>query len=198
MNNNRRKFIQKTGIIAASTVFAPKIVLSSNRLQKKKLGVALVGLGYYSTQLLAPAMELTKNCELRGIVTGSPDKIPVWQEKYQIKDSNIYNYENFDAIANNPDIDVVYVVLPPSMHAEYSIRAAKAGKHVWCEKPMAPSVAECQAMIKACKDNKVKLAIGYRCQHDPNIQAYMKIGRERRFGKVKMITSAAGYFDART
>ena len=147
MNNNRRKFIQKTGIIAASTVFAPKIVLSSNRLQKKKLGVALVGLGYYSTKLLAPAMELTKNCELRGIVTGSPDKIPVWQEKYQIKDSNIYNYENFDAIANNPDIDVVYVVLPPSMHAEYSIRAAKAGKHVWCEKPMAPSVAECQAMI---------------------------------------------------
>ena len=102
MNNNRRKFIQKTGIIAASTVFAPKIVLSSNRLQKKKLGVALVGLGYYSTQLLAPAMELTKNCELRGIVTGSPDKIPVWQEKYQIKDSNIYNYENFDAIANTP------------------------------------------------------------------------------------------------
>ena len=198
MNNNRRKFIQKTGIIAASTAFAPNIVLPSSRSQKKKLGVALVGLGYYSSKLLAPAMELTKNCELRGIVTGSPEKIPVWQEKYQIKDSNIYNYENFDAIANNPDIDVVYVVLPPSMHADYTIRAAKAGKHVWCEKPMAPSVAECEAMIKACKDNKVKLAIGYRCQHDPNIQAYMKVGRERRFGQVKMITSAAGYFDVRT
>ena len=198
MNNNRRKFIQKTGIIAASTAFAPNIMLSSSRPQKKKLGVALVGLGYYSSKLLAPAMELTKNCELRGIVTGSPEKIPVWQEKYQIKDSNIYNYENFDAIANNPDIDVVYVVLPPSMHADYTIRAAKAGKHVWCEKPMAPSAAKCEAMINACKDNKVKLAIGYRCQHDPNIQAYMKVGRERRFGQVKMITSAAGYFDGRT
>ena len=83
MKNNRRKFIQKMGIITASAAFTPKIVLSSSRTNKKKLGVALVGLGYYSTKLLAPAMELTKNCELRGIVTGSPKKIPVWQEKYQ-------------------------------------------------------------------------------------------------------------------
>jgi len=90
------------------------------------------------------------------------------------------------------------VVLPPSMHAEYTIRAANAGKHVWCEKPMAPSVAECEAMIKACRDNKVKLTIGYRCQHDPNIQAYMKVGKEKPFGQVRMITSAAGYFDGRT
>ena len=81
---------------------------------------------------------------------------------------------------------------------EYTIRAANAGKHVWCEKPMAPSVAQCEAMIKACKDNKVKLAIGYRCQHDPNIQAYMKVGKEKPFGQIKMITSAAGYFDGRT
>lgn len=142
---------------------------------------------------------MTQHCELRGIVTGSPEKIPVWKEKYGIADKNIYNYENFDQIANNSDIDVVYVVLPPSLHAEYTIRAAKAGKHVWCEKPMAPpTVAACQSMIKACNDNKVKLAIGYRCQHDPNIQAYMNVAKEGIFGKVKMITSAAGYFDGRT
>jgi len=84
------------------------------------------------------------------------------------------------------------------MHAEYTIRAAKAGKHVWCEKPMAPSVADCEAMIKACKDNNVKLSIGYRCQHDPNIQAYMKVAKDQTFGKVRMITSAAGYFDGRS
>lgn len=169
---------------------------SSN--QNRKLGIALVGLGYYSTDLLAPALQLTQHCELRGIVTGSPEKIPVWKEKYGIADKNIYNYENFDQIANNSDIDVVYVVLPPSLHAEYTIRAAKAGKHVWCEKPMAPTVAACQSMIKASNDNKVKLAIGYRCQHDPNIQAYMNVAKEGIFGKVKMITSAAGYFDGRT
>ena len=198
MEKQRRTFIQKMGILAATTSIAPQIVLSSNRPQKAKLGIALVGLGYYSTDLLAPALQLTKHCELRGIVTGSPEKIPVWQEKYGIKEKNVYNYSNFDKIANNPDIDVVYVVLPPSMHAEYTIRAAKAGKHVWCEKPMAPSVADCEAMIKACADNKVKLAIGYRCQHDPNIQAYMNVAKEKPFGKVKMITSAAGYFDGRS
>ncbi len=197
MEQQRRIFIQKAGILAASATFVPNILLSSNK-PEKKLGVALVGLGYYSTDLLAPALQLTKNCELRGIVTGSPEKIPQWQEKYGIKDKNIYNYKNYDQIANNSDIDVIYVVLPPSMHAEYTIRAANAGKHVWCEKPMAPSVADCEAMIKACSDNKVKLAIGYRCQHDPNIQAYMKVGKERPFGKVKMVVSAAGYFDGRT
>ena len=198
MNNQRRKFIKKSGIVAASSVFAPNILLSTKNPKKEKLGVALVGLGYYSTYLLAPALQLTKNCELMGIVTGSPEKIPIWQKKYNIKDKNIYNYQNYNEIANNSEIDVIYVVLPPSMHAEYTIRAANAGKHVWCEKPMAPSVVQCEAMIKACRDNKVKLAIGYRCQHDPNIQAYMKVGKEKPFGQIKMITSAAGYFDGRT
>ncbi len=198
MEKQRRIFIRQAGILVAATALAPNVVWATTKPRKEKLGVALVGLGYYSTDLLAPALQLTKNCELKGIVTGSPEKIPVWKEKYGIEDKNVYNYENFDRIANNDDIDVIYVVLPPSMHAEYTVRAAKAGKHVWCEKPMAPSVADCEAMIKACKDNKVKLAIGYRCQHDPNIQAYMKVGKERPFGKVKMITSAAGYFDGRT
>ncbi|NHF59191.1 Gfo/Idh/MocA family oxidoreductase [Flavobacteriaceae bacterium TP-CH-4] len=198
MGTQRRKFMIRTGMLAATAAIAPGILLSSKRHLNKKLGVALVGLGYYSTDVLAPALQLTQNCELRGIVTGSPDKIPVWQQKYGIKDGNVYDYQNFGTIANNPDIDVVYVVLPPSMHAEYTIRAARAGKHVWCEKPMAPSVADCEAMIKECANNKVKLAIGYRCQHDPNIQAYMKVAREKPFGPVKMIASAAGYFDGRS
>lgn len=198
MEKQRRNFIKQAGIIAASTAFVPNVLFCANRPQKAKLGIALVGLGYYSTDLLAPALQLTKHCELKGIVTGSPEKIPAWKEKYGITDQNIYNYQNFDKIADNPDIDVVYVVLPPSMHAEYTIRAARAGKHVWCEKPMAPSVTECEVMIKACNDNKVKLSIGYRCQHDPNIQAYMKVAKEQPFGKVRMVTSAAGYFDGRT
>ncbi|WP_209400623.1 Gfo/Idh/MocA family protein [Pseudozobellia sp. WGM2] len=196
--NKRRAFLQKTGIIAASTAFAPNALWAATNAQKDKLGVALVGLGYYSTDLLAPALQLTKNCELKAIVTGSPEKIPVWQEKYNIADKNVYSYDTFDDIAKNDEIDVIYIVLPPSMHAEYVIKAANLGKHVWCEKPMAPSVAECEAMIKACNDNKVKLAIGYRCQHDPNIQAYMKAAKDKTFGKVDMVTSAAGYFDGRT
>ena len=198
MNTERRTFLKKAVVVASSAAFSPHVLLGATRKQKDKLGVALVGLGYYSTDLLAPALQETTKCELTGIVTGSPEKIPQWQQDYGIKDQNIYNYQNYHQIADNPDIDVIYVVLPPSMHAEYTIRGANAGKHMWCEKPMAPSVRECEDMIKACKDNNVTLAIGYRCQHDPNIQAYMKVGKEQPFGKVKMITSAAGYFDGRT
>ena len=198
MTTTRRDFIKKATALGTVAAFSPNCFLAATQPPKEKLGIALVGLGYYSNDLLAPALQLTGNCELRGIVTGSPSKIPLWQQKYGIKDKNVYSYDNFDQIANNPDIDVIYVVLPPSMHREYVVRAAKAGKQVFCEKPMAPSVADCEAMIKACKDNKVNLAIGYRCQHDPNIQAYMKVGKEQPFGKVKMITSAAGYFDSRT
>ncbi len=199
MKIERRNFIKKAGLaVASSTVFSPHVLLSATRPKKEKLGVALVGLGYYNTDILAPALQKTKYCELKGIVTGTPSKIPIWQEKYGIPDKHVYNYQTYEKMADDPDIDVIYVVLPPSMHAEYSIRAANIGKHVWCEKPMAPSVKECEDMISAAKRNKVKLSIGYRCQHDPNIQAYMKVGREQPFGKVKMISSAAGYFDGRT
>lgn len=194
----RRDFLSSTAITGAATLLSANSLLSATLKPKDKLGIALVGLGYYSTDLLAPALQLTEKAYLAGIVTGTPSKAETWKKKYNIPDKNIYNYQNFDQIANNPDIDVVYVVLPPSMHREYVVRAAKAGKHVFCEKPMAPSVADCEAMIKACKDNKVKLAIGYRCQHDPNIQAYMQVAKEQKFGKVKMVTSAAGYFDGRT
>jgi glucose-fructose oxidoreductase len=198
MQMERRDFISTLTLAGAATLFSGNPLLASLAPKKDKLGIALVGLGYYSTDLLAPALQLTEKCYLAGIVTGTPSKAEVWKAKYNIPDKNIYNYQNFDQIANNPDIDVVYVVLPPSMHREFVVRAAKAGKHVFCEKPMAPSVADCIAMIEACKKNKVKLAIGYRCQHDPNIQAYMRVGKEKKFGKVKMVTSAAGYVDGRT
>ncbi len=197
--SSRRSFIKSSSLIfAGANLYSPASLFAATTAKKEKLGVALVGLGYYSTDLLAPALQLTKHCELKGIVSGSSEKIIAWQKKYNLKPANCYSYDNFDSIANNPEIDIVYVVLPPSMHREYVVRAAKAGKQVWCEKPMAPSVADCNAMIKACSDNKVKLAIGYRCQHDPNIQAYQAITKEKKYGKVRMINSAAGYFDGRS
>ncbi len=194
---DRRNALKSIIVGGAASIFSPNTLLASTTTKKEKLGIALVGLGYYSTDVLAPALQMTEKCYLAGIVTGSPEKAEKWKQKYNIPDKNIYDYKNFDSIANNPDIDVVYVVLPPSMHKEYTIRAAKAGKHVFCEKPMAPSVNDCMAMIKVCKDNKVNLAIGYRCQHDPNTQEYMRITREKLYGKVRMIACGAGYFDGR-
>ncbi len=195
----RRNFIKTAGFAVSGLSMAPgilpNILLPRN---KEKLGVALVGLGYYSTDILAPALQLTQHCMLSGIVTGTPSKAETWKAKYRLPDKNIYDYTGFDQIANNPDIDVIYIVLPPSMHEEYVIRAAKAGKQVWCEKPMAVTASECQAMIDACQKNKVSLSIGYRMHHEPNTQDIIQYTRNLPYGKIKDAYAEAGYRDGRT
>jgi glucose-fructose oxidoreductase len=195
----RRDTLKTIGLAGGLGLISPMSLLAGiPSPRNKKLGVALVGLGYYSTDLLAPALQQTKHCYLAGIVTGTPAKAESWKAKYNIPDKNIYNYDNFDSIKDNPDIDVVYVVLPPSMHREYVERAAKAKKQVWCEKPMAVTVEDCQSMIDACKANGVGLSIGYRLQHEPNTQAFRKIIREGTLGKVLGLDCAAGYREGRT
>lgn len=197
--NNRRNFIKTTGAAALGALAIPSGFANIIVPKKKdKLGVALVGLGYYSTSVLSPALQLTQHCELKGIVTGTPKKIPAWKEKYGIEDRNIYNYENMHTIADNPDIDVVYIVLPPALHAQYAIVGANAGKHVWCEKPMEISVEKCQSMIDACNSNRVKLSIGYRLQHEPNTQTIMRFAKEKPYGKIIQVEAEAGYFDGRS
>ena len=160
---------------------------------KDKLGIALVGLGSYSTYQLAPALQETKNCYLAGIVTGTPAKEKTWAGKYNIPQKNIYNYQNFDNIASNPDIDIVYVVLPVSMHKEYTIRAAQAGKQVISEKPMAISVKDCEEMIAACKKAGKKLSIGYRLHFEPYNMEMMRLGQQKIYGKLLQIDCANGF-----
>lgn len=194
----RRVFIKKTGIVTSAIMAQPILscVNSSASIASKiskKLGVALVGLGYYSTDQLAPALQLTKYCELKGLVTGSPKKIPIWQKKYAIPDRNVYNYDNMHLIANNDEIDVIYIVVPTGLHMKYAIKAAETGKHVWCEKPMALDVPQCQAIIDACSKNKVRLSIGYRVQHDPNMQEVISLTKEKKFGAVQAMYAGAGY-----
>ncbi|GAB5408386.1 MAG: Gfo/Idh/MocA family oxidoreductase [Balneolaceae bacterium] len=178
------------GTPAIASVGFPNILIPK---KKEKLGVALVGLGSYSRGQLAPALRLTNHCELKGIVTGTPSKIPVWQERYNISDSCVYNYETMQEMANNPEIDIVYIVLPTGLHAKYSIIGAEAGKHVWCEKPMAKTLIECQAIIKAAHQNKVQLTIGYRMQHEPNTQTIIDYTKSKKFGPIKEVNTGAGY-----
>lgn len=188
---DRRHFIQKLALQSGALLLSHKIL--SQHQADKKLGIALVGLGNYSTHQLAPALLQTQNCKLAGIVTGTPEKAEKWSNEYNIPKQNIYNYQNFDSIKNNPDIDIVYVVLPNSMHAEYTIRAAQAGKHVICEKPMAMNVRECQAMIKACADAQVQLSIGYRLYFEPHHLEMRRLGTKHIYGQVKMIESSLGF-----
>lgn len=182
------------GIAASTLLGGTSLACGQNtKALDKKLGIALVGLGSYSTYQLAPSLQDTEHCYLAGIVTGTREKEKIWQEKYGIPEENTYNYENFDNIANNETIDIVYVVLPNSMHADFSIRAAKAGKHVICEKPMAINVAECEAIIDACDKAGVKLSVGYRMQSDPYTKEVKKYVKEKTFGNVHFVSSDAGY-----
>ncbi|MGF7216266.1 putative dehydrogenase [Spirosoma lacussanchae] len=158
----------------------------------RKLGIALVGLGKYSEGELAPALQETEYCRLAGIVSGTPEKIDKWKRKYDIPDQNAYTYKTFDQIADNPEIDIVYVVLPNALHAEYVIRAAQAGKHVICEKPMATTAEDCQKMIDACKKAGKKLSIGYRLHFEPHNLEMMRLGQKETYGKVNRIMAENG------
>ena len=113
--------------------------------------------------------------------------------QYGVPESSIYSYEQMDAMRDNKTIDAVYVALPNSMHAEYTIRSAKAGKHVLCEKPMSTSVADAEAMIAACKAANVKLMIAYRLHYEPTTLRAIKLIRDGALGKVQSINSVNGF-----
>jgi predicted dehydrogenase len=167
---------------------APSPTANSDR----KIGYAVIGLGQIAGHFL-PGVGLTTNSRITALVSGHPEKAARIAAQYDVPTTSIYNYENFDEIARNPAIDAVYVALPNSMHAEYTIRAAKAGKHVLCEKPMATSVSDCEAMIAACKAANVKLMIAYRCHFEPTNLAAVKLIRDGALGQIQQIQSAFGF-----
>lgn len=185
----RRPFLATLGATAAAFTTGAR----AQEPAGKKLGWALVGLGSLSTNQIAPAFAKSKHCKLAAIVTGTPAKAEKWKTQYGIPDSHIYNYETFDKIAENPDVDVIYIVLPNSMHEEFTIRAAKAGKHVFCEKPMANSADECRRMIAAVKTAGKQLGVAYRCQFEPHHRECMRLAREKVFGPLKFIEAGFGF-----
>jgi glucose-fructose oxidoreductase len=159
----------------------------------KKVGFALVGLGSLAINQVMPAFAKCEKAKLTAFVSGRREKAETLAQRYGVDARHIYSYDNFDTIANDPTIDIVYIILPNSMHAEYTIRALKAGKHVLCEKPMATNVKDCEAMIAAAKAANRKLAIGYRVRHEPFNQAMIKMTRDQEFGPPKIIAAEAGF-----
>ena len=190
---SRRSFLQYAGI-GAGTVTLPSFanITGTPAYDGKKLNIALCGLGRYATYL-AEGLQASQYCCLAGIITGTPQKAIDWKKQFNIPGANIYNYQNFDEIAGNKDIDLVYVVLPNAMHKEYTIRAAKAGKHVIVEKPMAITAADCKEMIEACNLAGVQLAVGYRLHFEPYNLELKRLGQEKVFGPVKLIEASLGY-----
>lgn len=189
----RRKFVVQAAALAAAPFISTRVTRALAASSRKKLGFALCGLGSLSTHQIAPALQKTENCRLAGIITGTPAKALKWQAEYNIAARNIYNYETMHRIADNPDIDVVYVVTPNAVHLDNALVAAKAGKHVFCEKPMEISVERCQQMIDAVKAANRVLGIGYRCRFEPHHLECVRIAREREFGALKVIDAHFGF-----
>ena len=197
--DSRRKFLQK---LSAPLLILP--FLSEEDLLKETknvikesfngpiLRVAIMGLGSYGTRV-AEAMKDSTRAKLVGVISGTPSKITAWQAKYNIPEKNCYNYENFDDIKNNPDIDAVYIITPNALHKDQAIRVANAGKHVISEKPMAINAKEGQEMIDACKKAKVKLLVGYRMHFEPKTLEVIRMRKEGELGKIMFFQGLCGF-----
>ena len=156
------------------------------------LRVAIMGLGSYGTRV-AEAMKDCKKAKLVGVISGTPSKIKDWQAKYNIPEKNCYNYETFDQVKNNPDIDAVYVITPNALHHHQVIRVAKAGKHVICEKPMSINAKDGQEMVDACKKANVKLLVGYRMHFEPKTLEIIRMRKAGELGKVLFFQGLCGF-----
>lgn len=188
---SRRDMLVAAGGLAAT--LPAGAALAAVPVPGRKLGYAIVGLGYYALEVILPQFAQCRSSRVTALVSGDPAKAKRVAAQYGVPERSLYNYENFDRIRDNPDVDIVYVILPNSMHADFTIRSAKAGKHVMCEKPMAVSVAECEAMIAACKAAGKKLMIGYRCHFEPHNLAAMKLAHEGAVGKIRYVSSEHGF-----
>jgi predicted dehydrogenase len=189
---SRRRFMQGA---AAAALAAPLVGAAATRARAaspKKLGVALCGLGKLSTDQIAPALLKTQHCRLAGIVTGSGGKVEQWTSKYNLPARSVYTYDTMHRMADNDDIDIVYVVTPNALHLEHTVAAAKAGKHVFCEKPLEISVERCQQMIDACKAADRMLGTAYRCRFEPHHLECIRIARQQELGAVRIIEAGFG------
>ncbi len=194
--DTRRDFLQKLGISSLVLPFMPLSGWATTKTEKlydgPVLRVAIMGLGGYGTRV-AEAMKSCVKAKLVGVISGTPSKIKDWQTKYGIPEKNCYNYENFDEIKNNPDIDAVYVITPNALHHDQVIRVAKAGKHAICEKPMAVNAKEGQEMIDACKKANVKLLVGYRMHFEPKTLEVIRLRNAGEFGKIMFFQGQCGF-----
>lgn len=195
--SSRRDFLQKLAAPLVALPFLPRHAMSGKNFLTESydgpvLRVAIMGLGSYGTRV-AEAMKDCKKAKLVGVVSGTPSKIKTWQEKYSIPEKNCYNYETFDAIKNNPDIDAVYITTPNSLHHPYCLRVAKAGKHVISEKPMAINAKQGQEMVDACKKANVKLLVGYRMHFEPKTLEIIRMRKDGELGKIMFFQGLCGF-----
>jgi len=168
MNHLSRRSFLKTAAFAAPAIVGMNSLVRAQSAREGKLGIALCGLGGFSKQSIAPELPSAQNVYFAGAITGNAAKGREWAAQYGFPEKNIFSYADMAKLAEAKDIAIVHVVTPNSLHAEHSIAAAKAGKHVMCEKPMATTVEQCEAMIAAAKAADVSLGVNYRLHWEPH------------------------------
>ena len=147
----------------------------------------MIGLGELALGQIMPAFAEAKYARPTALVSGHPDKARRVAQAYSIDDNRIYNYDNFDRIAHDEQVDAVYIVLPNSMHCEFTLRSVASGKHVLCEKPMTTNVADARQMIASAKSAQRKLMIAYRLRYEPHHQRAIALCRDKTYGQIKTI-----------
>jgi predicted dehydrogenase len=156
---------------------------------RRKIGYAIVGLGKLALGEVLPAFAVSERCRPVALVSGDADKARAVADHYGIDPKRVYDYRNYDSLKDDPAVEAVYIILPNGMHEEFTVRAARAGKHVLCEKPMAPTVEACRTMIAACKKAAVRLMIAYRCHYEPYNQKMIELSRQKAYGPLRFIVS---------
>jgi predicted dehydrogenase len=189
---SRRRFVQGATAAAVAPFISTHATRARAASSRPKLGVALCGLGSLSTHQLAPALQKSQHCRLAGVVSGRASAAAEWRKKYDLPARSVYTYDTMHRMAENDDIDIVYVVTPNALHLEHASAAAKAGKHVYCEKPLEISVERCQQMIDACKAANRMLGTAYRCRFEPHHLECIRIAREQELGAVRIIEAGFG------
>jgi predicted dehydrogenase len=159
---------------------------------ERTVGWAIVGLGELALGEVMPAFRECRLSRPVALVSGHPDKAKQVASVYGIDPKNIYNYDNYDGLSDNSDVQAIYIILPNSMHAEFTIRGAKAGKHVLCEKPMSATVAEADQMIAAAREAQRKLMIAYRLRYEPFNMKAIELCRNQELGPIQTIAASNG------
>jgi predicted dehydrogenase len=155
--------------------------------EKKKIRYAVVGLGWIAQETVLPAFTNTSNSELTALVTGDPQKARELSDAYKVP--HTLSYDEYESFLRSGEVDAVYIASPNSEHAGHSIRAARAGVHVLCEKPMAPSAEECEAMIQAAADNHVQLMIAYRLHFERTNLKAIEVIQKGQIGDPRFFSS---------
>lgn len=184
----RRKVLLGIGAAAGIAACGKGDDLASHRR-----GVAVIGIGEHSLDRVIPAILESERCRLTGLVSSSVEKLRNLGGRLNVPVTGQYTYDDLERIVDNPDIAFVYVAVPNALHAEFAIRAARAGKHVLVEKPMAVSVEQCETMIAACAATGTHLAVAYRLQFDPSHRELQRLVSKQEFGITKLLRASIGF-----